>query len=624
MSSFRNMNHYSVPVVINGSRKVIKPGQVISGPDNLESIPGIAKIGDVVKAIRPTSELSQSYTMQSKHIPVPHNNLFRTKEMTDGSTTNLGVLVNSEYLYMKNMKELKDSPSVTIAILTKNFLNLIKDCCTSIINVVQYKNVTIMICDTGTVEAKVREYYKELEQGCIKKGWKYKFIQLPLYNFGKNYNDVMKNISTEYVIIQNNDTIAINDYVSEMMNIGIIKKVGSVGCRMFYPQGIIQHDGQTIYNNPGGMIGSPNHHNIKKRKEQVPLSESVTKLVDGNTAACVLMRTQDFKNVGGFDESFVDIYQDVDLMVRIPRMMGKYNYCNRNALITHIDNASRLGGLLTKSRHVEMLRDVRYLMTKIQRNNWTMVKNPKETDFSIITLVHNLDSYKEFLENLKNQLGNHSVELIGIPNFYNQFTSAYKAFNCGIDVASGKHLILCHDDLLIPNDWLQRIKARISEFYTKGINWGVIGPAGIFNNKAAFFLYDKNNKPLKYSNPTIINDQSYYEVESLDELCLIIDKAYGLRFSDDALSGFHFYGANLCYLANSKHLKNFAIDAYCHHKSNGNKNVSTKESYKQYEECANSFNKWTKSHNIKNWRTTTAQAINGNITFFIKPPENSS
>jgi hypothetical protein len=263
-----------------------------------------------------------------------------------------------------------------------------------------------------------------------------------------------------------------------------------------------------------------------------------------------------------------------------------------------------------------MWEDTHYIDKIVKENGWQRGKVPKEYDFTIITIVKNLDSYKEFCECLKKQVGTNAVEIIAIPNFYNTFTSAYKALNIASDIAFGKNLILCHDDILVPNNWLNTIKKNINELDSNQIQWGVLGPAGvnIDDDKGIYFLLDNN---MNIINSSIKNRQ---EVFSLDELCLITKKSNGLRFSDKQLTGFHFYGGNICIESKLKNLKNFSIPCYCFHKSDGTKNISTQEKWNLYEESLKSFHLWVKSKGIKQWRTTTAKGINDEITIFTKKP----
>jgi len=611
MAVFKNNTIYEIPIMINGSRRVIKPNAVIHGPDSLSMIPGLSMIGQTVQPKIPNEH--------STIKPPPQANSIDKILSSIPQTTNLNTIINDELNHLKYYHSLGRNPTVTISILTKDSLDLIKPCCDSILEHVKYPNTTIMIVDTGTTDPLVFDYYKSLQELCNMKNFNYKFVQLKNYHFGKNYNSAIFNhVTTDFVVIQNNDTKALNDYVTQMMEIGIFRKVGSVGCRMYYEDGRIQHDGQHIYD-ASGKYTNPGHINLGLRKPQLIEKENGIKIVDGNTAAGVLIHVNDYKKINGFDEQYEDIFQDVDIMMKITSVLKKYNICNRKAEIIHKDNASRFRNGMPEERLKQMHKDSSYLRGKVSANAITRNKIVNY-DYSIITLVHDFNEYLNFCNSLKTQQGKHSIELIAIPNFNNMYTNVGKAYNNAMDISSGKHVIFLHQDVVVPDNWLNSITKNIKQLEVEQSKWGVIGPAGVtLDHKAYYYLTDASltplNPPNKYKN----------EVLTLDELCLIINKQTGLRFRDERITGFHFYGADICMNAKSKGLHNFAIDAYCYHNSlDGKKNLRSEESYKNYIDDAKRFHIMLRELNINQWRSTTAFGVNERISLYILPPNSNS
>jgi GT2 family glycosyltransferase len=620
MPLYKNTSLQTIQAVVNGSRRKIKPGQQIEGPESLGIIPGMSIVGPIkCGIINPNHNTPISIPVSMQEMKMSTIEPINPNIVSDYSEQ-----IDRELKYLEHMKGFNHNPEVTVAILTKNHLNLIVDCFESIFKMVKYPHVTILIADTGTNEPAVRKYYETIPRKCETKGWKYKFVQFHEYSFGRNYNEIVKNhVDTEYVLIQNNDTVALNDYVSEMMATGLQRCVGSTGCRMLYRDGNIQHDGQFFYTGHGRSFNGAGHVHLRHRKDSVPPSFSFTHLVDGNTAAGVLMRKKEFIDIGGFDEGYKDIFQDVDLMMKISPMLNKFNYCNRMANIIHLDNASRLGQGNDPVRQAQMWEDTHYLKTRLTSNNWGRAKDPKQVDFSVVTIVYNMENYREFCNSLRKQYGTFTIEVIGIPNFFNFFKSAYKALNTASDLCNGKNIIFCHDDIVVEKDWLHKINKHIVELDAQNVPWGVLGPAGVVqngNNSPYFLLDNATGEPIWKTQSNILHDAARYEVASLDELCLIVKKSNNLRFNDQQLSGFHFYGGNICIEAHIKGLKTFAIDAYCKHKSDGSKNVSTSEGYKNYENAAKMFHVWAKLRGIGTWRTTTALSVNGNLNLYIKRP----
>jgi GT2 family glycosyltransferase len=610
MAVFKNVTQHPINIILNGRRRTVKPNDVVHGPESLAAIVGLQMISKTFKTVIPNKEIPQ------KNIPVPKQTKQKTVSTSFNKTTDLKSIIDEEIKYLEFFANKQTNPSVTIAILTKNHPELITDCCESIFNKVHYPNTTILIADTGTTDETTKKYYKKLPNKCQEKGFNYKYVQLPKYHFSQNYNDVVFNfVKTDYVIIQNNDTKAVNDYVTEMMRLAVLKKVGSVGCRMFYPNMTIQHDGQHIFN-MSGALSNPGHLHLRQKKQQILTRENRIKQVDGNTAAGVLIRTDYFKSVGGFETQYGDIFQDVDLMLKIPNKLGKFNYCNRQAEIIHLDNASRLGKGADPELIKQMHKDSALLHGRAAKNGW-LRKLPKTVEFSIVTLVNDIHVYRNFTTSLKQQDGEHSVEVIAIPNFHNIFNGCGKGLNTALDISSGKYVIFCHQDIIVPKDWLIRLKRAIQSLETDNIKWGVIGPAGVtLNSVPYYYLLDGKGERLHTpQNPR--ND-----VFCLDELCMVIKKENNLRFRDEHISGYHFYGLDICSDAKKKGLRNFAVNAWCHHSSvDGKGNLKTKEKYDQYLQEAKNAHKYLRTQGISEWRTTTALGKDRRIIFWLTPPD---
>ena len=369
------------------------------------------------------------------------------------------------------------------------------------------------------------------------------------------------------------------------------------------------------------MTATAGHLNLTVRPDQLPNKEHEIKLVDGNTAAGCLIRTEDYKKLKGFDTKFKDIFQDVDLMIRIPQVLNKFNYCNRQSQIIHLDNASRVANSKIDPKRLQQMReDTLYLKHKCDTFNWKK-KIPEQVDFSIITTVYNLDNYKDLLKSLENQNGNHTIEIIPIPNFYNHFDNMYKALNCGIEVSNGKQLIFAHDDIVVSPEFLNQIKYNIQLLNNANIQYGVLGPAGVLldQHKFSYYLLDENLNKIEIPGNNI-NNTSLNEVHSLDEMCLIINKYSGLKFNDRQLSGFHFYGINLCLNAKLQGLRNYSINCFCHHKSDGNKNLNSKEKFESFVDQALKFTHFAKNIGVTNWRSTTTHCTKGHLVIYAIPP----
>jgi hypothetical protein len=113
----------------------------------------------------------------------------------------------------------------------------------------------------------------------------------------------------------------------------------------------------------------------------------------------------------------------------------------------------------------------------------------------------------------------------------------------------------------LPKGWLNYAERAIKAIDQSDTNWGVVGVWGV-KGKGEFAGY------LHWINVAGKEFDGGIEVETLDEMLLILKKSSGLKF-DQNLDGFHMYGADICLEARRHKMKSFAISAFCIHNSNG-------------------------------------------------------
>lgn len=126
----------------------------------------------------------------------------------------------------------------------------------------------------------------------------------------------------------------------------------------------------------------------------------------------------------------------------------------------------------------------------------------------------------------------------------------------GNDGSSG----LVHQDVYLPEGWLMAAQRAVDIVSKTDPDWGVLGCWGIrASGEGAGFVYDG-----AWRNVLGKHFEGGLEVETLDEVVLILRKSGGLRF-DTQLAGFHMYGADICLEARRQGRKCYAIAAFCVH-----------------------------------------------------------
>ncbi|MEO6582992.1 MAG: hypothetical protein ABIO05_01635 [Ferruginibacter sp.] len=182
-------------------------------------------------------------------------------------------------------------------------------------------------------------------------------------------------------------------------------------------------------------------------------------------------------------------------------------------------------------------------------------------EFSICTLVNNPGEYELMKESfIKNGFTEHCEFLIADNISRNNF-NPYQALRRFMQEATGRYLVVVHQDVRCI-DSCEKLLAKLQALQTQDNSWAVCGNAG-GNGYKDFSFSIKNKGKIKKS------DKLPARVTSLDENFLIIRSDCGLAISAD-IEFFHFYGTDLCLLADILGFTCYVIDFMVNHLSAGN------------------------------------------------------
>lgn len=147
----------------------------------------------------------------------------------------------------------------------------------------------------------------------------FKLIKYDFYNFSILNNDIIRNhldSEIDYLLFCNNDVILSNTCVDEMIHLMETSPVplGTIGCRLLYEDGTIQHDGQVIFVRSDGSFKGLTHLNLRALPEQKDYPSA--RAVIGNTFALCLCKLTTFHAVGGLNEGYKVCLEDVEFNLR--------------------------------------------------------------------------------------------------------------------------------------------------------------------------------------------------------------------------------------------------------------------------------------------------------------------
>lgn len=264
-------------------------------------------------------------------------------QLLNSHKDNLPVKIDLDVTFIEPRIILNQQPKLAIIIPTKNNVDdLLIPCVNSIVENTFYQSYTIYIADTGSdsvEKSKISDFLTEKNQNedIVE------LIEYDYYNFAKINNDVVKNkipSDTELILFCNNDIEMINDAISIMVETYLKNKkdCGTVGCRLHYEDGSIQHMGMVIQTNNENNIDIT--HKFLGWDYKNTITQTSVVHTHGNTAAFMLMNKSLFENIGGFNEEYVECFEDVELNLQC-FLKGKRNLTNSNAVCYHYESQTR-------------------------------------------------------------------------------------------------------------------------------------------------------------------------------------------------------------------------------------------------------------------------------------------
>jgi GT2 family glycosyltransferase len=228
-----------------------------------------------------------------------------------------------------------NQPFTSIIIPTKNNFRILYNNIKSWIDLVKYNNYEIIIADTGSDSETLNEYNK------IKSlSNRIKFIYYDYYNFGKINNDVSRfhvDEKSELLLFCNDDVELLNDTLSNVILTYNDNKdtVGTIGIRLHFEDNTIQHNGILAFRDEKQLHLS--HVDLKLDSNY---SMGINKKSIGNTGAFLLINKELFYEIGGFNENYIECFEDVELNFEC-LIRNKINITNSVAVAYHYESMSR-------------------------------------------------------------------------------------------------------------------------------------------------------------------------------------------------------------------------------------------------------------------------------------------
>lgn len=200
-----------------------------------------------------------------------------------------------------------DIPKISIIIPTKDAPDLLGSCLKSLFEVTSYADFEVLLIDNQTTDEEALR---------IMGGFPVQRVEFAeTFNFSRANNLGARNAAGAFLVFLNNDTeIVEKDWLDRLLYYAEQPDVGAAGALLLYPDRTVQHAGVVL-----GMRGTADHvmRGFPSDVDGYAGSLACAREVSAVTAACMMMRKELFDEVGGFNEHFFTIYQDLDLCLRL-------------------------------------------------------------------------------------------------------------------------------------------------------------------------------------------------------------------------------------------------------------------------------------------------------------------
>lgn len=247
-----------------------------------------------------------------------------------------GKVVDSSILSTYKVEyEIEGEPLISILIPSKDHIEDLEVCISSILTTSTYKNFEIIVIENNSTEPKTFDYYNAITLRDNR-------IKVVYYEGDFNYSSInnfgAKSAKGDYFLLLNNDVKIITPkWLEEMLMYAQREDVGATGSLLYYPDDTVQHAGLIM--GIGKQAAHAHRHAVKGSGGYIHRL-SIAQNLSGVTAACMMVKRKVFEELGGLDEDFKVAYNDVDFCLRI-RQAGYLIVFTPYAELYHYESKSR-------------------------------------------------------------------------------------------------------------------------------------------------------------------------------------------------------------------------------------------------------------------------------------------
>ncbi len=248
-------------------------------------------------------------------------------------------------------------PRVSVIIPTRDRAALLAACTDGLLHRTDYPALEIIVVDNDSTEPDARALLDALARRP-----QVRVLAHPGgFNFAAMNNAAAAIAQGEVLLLLNNDTEILHpDWLARMVEHAMRPDVGAVGAKLLYPDGTLQHAG--ILLGPDGSATHVGRHapgDAPGYLGQFACARDLSAV----TGACLAIRRDVFRRLGGMDERLAVTWNDIDLCLRV-RAAGLRVTWTPHARLIHAEGASRGVDADDMARH-RRFQDEQALMRRI-------------------------------------------------------------------------------------------------------------------------------------------------------------------------------------------------------------------------------------------------------------------
>ena len=246
---------------------------------------------------------------------------------------------------------------IAIVILNWNGVDMMRRYLTDVVNYSIVDNAVVYVADNASTDDSVemlRSEYPQVKVILLEKNW----------GFAEGYNKALSQIEAEYYVLLNSDVKVTHHWLQPLVEfMDAHRDVAACQPKLL---SIIDTDSFEYAGACGGFIDLYGYpfcrgrvfNTIERDKGQYDTAMPIL----WATGACMMIRSSDYWNAGGFDGRFFAHNEEIDLCWRL-RLLGHKVYCIPDSAVFHLG-----GGTLPKSNPMKTYLNFRNNLTMLYKN----------------------------------------------------------------------------------------------------------------------------------------------------------------------------------------------------------------------------------------------------------------